>query len=182
MHFHSIDCGATVPTWYKHDAHSAALPCIRTFDNFSVYKTTNATWWSQPFYTSAKNGYKLQLKVYANGDKSGAGTHLSLYVCLMKGDNDDNLSWPFNNNFTVQLLNWPSDNGHKERTIRFHIAPLQICQRVSGAPSGGFGCGQFISHTELLDCSDCATVKYVNSNDRVCFRIVSADADTIDWF
>ena len=168
-----------MPTWYKHDAHSAALPCIRTFDNFSVYKKTNATWWSQPFYTSAKNGYKLQLKVYANGDRSGAGTHLSLFVYLMKGEHDDKLSWPFNDNITVQLLNWRSDNGHKEMTIRFHIAPLQNCQKVSGAPSGGFGSGQFISHTQLFDC---ATVNYVNSNDMACFRIISADVDTIDWY
>ena len=92
--------GSTVPHWC--DANSSTLPCIRRFrtlDNFSVYKRTNATWWSQPFYTSV-NGYKLQLRVDANGEGSGTGSILSLFVFLM---NDDKLSFQFNAKIIVQI-------------------------------------------------------------------------------
>ena len=47
-----------------------------------------------PFY-SGPGGYKLCIKVYANGTGKGKGTHLSVYAYLMRGDNDDYLLWPF---------------------------------------------------------------------------------------
>ena len=155
-------------------ANSTTPPCIRTLDNFSLYKRTNATWWSQPFYTSV-DGYKLQLRVYANGYGSGAGTHLSLFVYLMKGEHDDKLSFPFNANITVQLLNWVSDSHHREKTIPHHIAPVDSRVQVTEGviASGGQGYGQFISHTQLLDCSD-NSIKYIN-NDNCSFRIVCVD-------
>ncbi len=134
---------------------------------------TNAEWWSQPFYTSV-GGYKLLLKVYANGNGSGAGTHLSLYVNLMKGEHDDKLSFPVNTTITVQLLNWVSDSHHTEVTIPHYTAPLDSRVRVTEgdrAP-GGLGYGQYISHTELLDCS---TLKYNINNDKCSFRIVCVD-------
>ena len=110
-----------------------------------------------------------------NGYGSGAGTHLSLTVYLMKGEHDDKLSFPFNANITVQLLNWVSDSHHKEETIDHYKAPVDCRVRVTArvtAP-GGMCRGQFISHTQLLDCSD-NSIKYIN-NDKCSFRIVCVD-------
>ena len=160
---------STVPHWWDGIyVNSITPPCIRTLDNFSVYKRTNATWGSQPFYTSV-NGYKLQLRIDANGEGSGAGTHLSLYVRLMKGDNDDKLSFPLNATITVQILNILSDSNHREGTIDHYNAPVEDRTRVTEreiAP-GGRGFPKFISHTELLD--------NFTDNDKLYIRIVSVD-------
>ena len=93
----------------------------------------------------------------------------------MKGEHDDKLSFPFNANITVQLLNWVSDSHHREKTIHHHTAQLEYRVRVTEGviASSGMGYGQFISHTQLLDCSD-NNIKYIN-NDKCSFRIVSVD-------
>ena len=49
---------------------------------------------SAPFYTS-RYGYKMCCKLYLNGDGSGRGTHVSLYLVLLKGEYDSLLNWPF---------------------------------------------------------------------------------------
>ena len=166
---------STVPHWWDGIyVNSITPPCIRTLDNFSVYKRTNAVWYSQQFYTSV-DGYKLQLRVDANGTGSGAGTHLSLSVHLMKGDNDDKLSFPFNATITVQILNILSDSNHREGTIDHYNAPVEARTRVTErdrAPSG-WGIGQFISHTELLDNTN-NSIKFID-NDKLYIKIVSVD-------
>ena len=35
------------------------------------------------------------LGVDANGDGDGAGTHVSVFVTIMRGEHDDKLTWPF---------------------------------------------------------------------------------------
>ena len=91
--------------------NSSTPPCTRTLYNYTAYKKTNSEWNSLPFYSRDK-GYKLELKVVANGDGSGKGTHLSFYVYLLKGEYDDQLQWPFNANITVPVTElvwrqWP---------------------------------------------------------------------------
>ena len=60
--------------------------------------------YSPPFYTS-QHGYRLCLRAYLNGDGSGKGTHISLFIVLMKGEFDDLLSWPFRHRVTLTLIN-----------------------------------------------------------------------------
>uniref|UniRef100_A0A670HU63 TNF receptor-associated factor 1-like n=1 Tax=Podarcis muralis TaxID=64176 RepID=A0A670HU63_PODMU len=50
--------------------------------------------YSPTFYTS-RYGYKLCLKLFLNGDGAGAGSHLSLFLVLMRGEHDFHLKWPF---------------------------------------------------------------------------------------
>ena len=125
----STDC-SPVPSWG--DITSTALttpPCTRTLYGYTAYKNTNSFWSSEPFY-SFENGYKLHLYVDAKGVRSGKGTHLHLFVFLMKGDYDDTLSWPFNATITVQLLNWLSDSHHVEETIDHWEVVFEFRQRV----------------------------------------------------
>ena len=48
---------------------------------------------SLPFYTP--EGYKLQCYMDCNGEGQGKGTHLSVFVCILKGEYDAMLPWPF---------------------------------------------------------------------------------------
>ena len=57
----------------------------------------------------------MHLNVCVGVDGNGEGTHLSVYLYLMKGPHDDNnnLKWPLKVKFIVkQLLNQASDNLH----------------------------------------------------------------------
>ena len=78
----------------------------------------NHGWVSAPFYTHP-GGYRMCLSVRVRGDGGGSGTHVSLYVCLGRGCNDESLSWPFRGEVTVQLLNQYQDGGHRQETIHF---------------------------------------------------------------
>ena len=118
--------------------------------NFSTHKKSNKTWYSPPFYTST-DGYKLQMEVCANGNGKGKGTHVSLFVCLMKGEHDQYLQWPFKGEISIQMLNWREDNQHKEEIISFNDrADIKYRSKVIEGERGlGWGYHQFISIADL---------------------------------
>ena len=66
---------------------------------------------SKAFYTSL-NGYRMCLGVFPGGNGEGKGTHVSLFVHLMKGENDSELKWPFRGSVVVELLNQQADHTH----------------------------------------------------------------------
>ena len=77
------------------------------------------------------------LKVYANGVSEGKGTHVSAFICLMRGDNDDNLKWPFKGTIKVSLLNQLEGGQHhtKEPWSPSHNVLEDISGRISGRKS-----------------------------------------------
>ncbi|XP_074149031.1 TNF receptor-associated factor 1 isoform X2 [Sminthopsis crassicaudata] len=100
-----------------------------SYDGVYLWKITNFTrrchesacgrmisQFSPAFYT-ARYGYKLCLRIYFNGDGTGKGTHLSLFIVVMKGEYDALLEWPFRNKVTFMLL----DQNNREHVIdSFH--------------------------------------------------------------
>jgi len=60
--------------------------------------------YSPPFFTSL-HGYRMCLRLYLDGDGQGKGTHVSLFLVIMKSNNDNLLSWPFKQKVTLYLLN-----------------------------------------------------------------------------
>ena len=88
-------------------------PCELVMTEYSKHKRDGDIWYSPPFYTGP-GGYKMCLMVFANGYGDGAGTHLSVYVYLMKGEHDDKLTWPFRGDITIQLVNQYKGQDHVE--------------------------------------------------------------------
>ena len=119
-------------------------------ENFQQYRDSNQVWYSPGFYSS-HGGYKMCLRVDANGNGSGKGSHVSCFVHLMSGEYDDILEWPFQGEVTVELLNQLEDKNHKEVVMRFEEGTSLKCrQRVIGEQYGpGWGYLQVISHFEL---------------------------------
>ena len=76
-------------TSHLEDDVQQPLPIRMT--NFSHYQQSGKVWHSPPFYYTA--GHKMQLAVYANGTGAGAGTHVSIVLLRMKGEDDDQLPW-----------------------------------------------------------------------------------------
>ena len=113
----------------------------------------------------------MQLYVNANGEGSGKGTHLSVFVYVMPGEYDDSLDWPLDHTVTIQLLNWSSDSEHVERTVNYHIASDSRRARIAVGKTrsgGGVGHSQFLLLSKLTQCD--SSERYINEN-QLCFRI-----------
>jgi hypothetical protein len=128
-------------------------------ENFDLKKKANAEIVSEPFY-SHKDGYKFVLLVYPNGCDTHKGQSVSAYIHLMKGENDNNLSFPFRGELTLQIVNVNDDKYHVEQKILItdETDPDgKYGARVSGLftwmgsnrSSMGLGFSDFLSHQYL---------------------------------
>ena len=126
-------------------------PCAFKMSQFHRLKRGNASWFSPGFYTHLF-GYKMQLKVDANGAGNGTGTHVSVYLCLMEGDYDSTLTWPLKYKCFITLLNQLNDQRHyTQKVIYLKDIADDFNSRVR-TNSGGhcaWGDHQFIPHDQL---------------------------------
>lgn len=148
-------------------------PCVFILPKFSKHKTKNDHWFSQPFYTH-HHGYKLCLRVNANGDGEGKGSYVSLFVYIMRGEYDDELCWPFYGELTLQLLNWIEDKGHVEKTLPLDDSvPEQYNGRqVKYSRGKGWGYQKFIA-IDKLPRNGSANTQFLH-DDKLCFRVLKA--------
>ena len=96
---------ATAPTGYKFKV-----------TDFNHHRKPRDAVFGPAFYTS-HGGYNMCINVVANGYDEGESTHVSVFVHLMCGENDDHLPWPFTGRVTVELLNQLEDKNHHSRVI-----------------------------------------------------------------
>ena len=74
-----------VPSWVIPSIINTTPPCYAAMDKFTQHKKDDDTWCSTPFY-SGPQGYKMRLKVHANGRGIGAGTHVTVFVQIIQGE------------------------------------------------------------------------------------------------
>ena len=79
-------------------------PCVMRVNRFKDIRKMKEEWVGKPFY-SHYGGYKLCLKVMAQGYGMRGGSHVSVFVFLMDGRNDDDLKWPLKATIEISLLN-----------------------------------------------------------------------------
>ena len=160
-------------------SRSNTVPRTIRLPNYLKHKSDKDQFYSPPFYTSY-NGYKMCVRVDANGNGAGEGTHVSVYAYLMKGDNDDSLSWPFTGRVTLELLNQLEDRNHHKVTIPFP-ADSKSSQRVveHERASLGYGRPKFISHADL-DYNACENTQYLK-DDTLVFRVSVQVPDYKPW-
>ena len=136
-------------------------------DNFNFKNATVTDWYSPPFY-SHPGGYNMCLNVFANGNDEGKGTHVSVYLFMMRGENDDNLVWPFQGEVTLTLLNQLEDKNHREDMLLDEY--MYISRIVTDGERGtGYGIPQFVSHEELGHRAD-TNCQYLK-DDSLYFRV-----------
>ena len=138
---------------------------IIKIEGFQEKKEKNEEWFSDPVY-SHFGGYKMCVCVYANGHGSGHGTHVSVYITLMRGDNDDNLKWPFKGTIRVSLLNQLENGQHVTQNVFFPASniPKDVSGRVTdGERAKGWGLPQFIPHQDLI-CEGHRACQYLKDN------------------
>ena len=158
------------------EKYNAIAPLKFKLGNCFDKRATNDKWYSPGFYTSP-GGYKMCLIVYSNGTGEGRGTHISCYTCLMPGDYDDTLEWPFKGEVTIELLNQLEDKNHHKCTTN----PVLSVPRVAGKHYGdGWGKPKFIEHANLRLSvrNNCQYLK----DDSLYFRVtVNVQSKTKPW-
>ena len=146
-------------------------------NQYARKKEENEGWYSPGFYTSPV-GYKMELHVYPNGDS----THVSCFICLMPGEYDDTLEWPFQGEVNIKLLNQLEDKNHTKMTLKYNEStPDANKQRVmKGAMSQGWGTPRFIKHSEL-EYNPTTNCQYLK-DDSLYFRVrVKVISKTKPW-
>ena len=156
-----------------------APAAILKLSNFAKMKKNKEIWHSNSFF-AFQGGYKMRLRVSAAGSNDGEGTHVSVYLHLMKGPHDDKLEqsghWPLRGTFTIELLNQLSDNNHHSHVVQSHHYLCSECtNRVSKGlmANGGLGTPRFISHETLLHHNSSG----YHTNDSLMFRVSYEDVE-----
>ena len=107
------------------------------------------------------------LSVYANGCGAAKGSHVSVFINMMRGDNDDSLKWPFKGTIKVSLLNQLEDGQHctddevwsKDRVVSESSNGSVAVREMST----GYGWPDFIHHKDLNNCHD-RNYQYLKDN------------------
>ena len=121
----------------------------------AVRSGSNVTLTSPPLLSSS-SGYKIFLRVYLNGDKSGKSTHISVLFVVSRTQHDMRLRWPFMQPVTFTLIGQGIS-----KTFRPNFAPGKSCAVA------GFACvvpqlaswshichrGRFTGNAVLIGCT-----------------------------
>ena len=103
--------------------------------------------YSPPFYTG-RNGYKMCIRAYLNGDGTGEGTHLSIFFVLTRGEYDPLLQWPFEHKVSLILVD-QDQKKHLVQTFKPNIQSSSF-QRPKSDMNVASGCPEF-AKLSILD-------------------------------
>ena len=151
-------------------------PPEMVMNNFEKHKNHCTIWYSPTFNTHI-GGYKMCIRIDANGQGDGKGTHVSLFVYMMKGEFDSHLKWPFQGEITVELVNQKEGGDNLVRKLLEHTSTnlddhIESCQRVTDGNRAkkGRGLGKFIAHSDLYKPEE---DKEYLVNDTLIFKITN---------
>ncbi|PAA62523.1 hypothetical protein BOX15_Mlig010453g3 [Macrostomum lignano] len=129
------------------------------YDGFLVWKVSNFTKrrreaidkrvtsiFSQPFL-SRHQDFKFRVRLFLNGNKSGKGSHVSVYLVLMQHEFDDIQEWPLKATVSFKMVNLRNRADDVAKTVRFDSGN----QRPSGREDLSVCCGEakFMSISQL---------------------------------
>ncbi len=128
--------------------------------------TINKTVFNSPSFCTFPGGYIMKVKVQPNGN------YLSIYVDVVPGENDTNLSWPVTGGeIEVKILNQKYDSTHLSTRICYEENAIQVDAKPVYSSKGE---REAIPIGELKD-------DYTR-NDTLYFRvIVHGDFNTKPW-
>ncbi len=117
-----------------HSPPTSVPPFYFTIVNFEHYKNINYEITSPSFY-SHLGGYKMFLQIFPNGEGAGFNTHLSVHLCIMRGEYDDKLRWPLKATVHFHIYNCISRKWvfHTFISLKNVIQPLEC---ICNAPNG----------------------------------------------
>ena len=156
---------------------SSKVPPVRlVVTNVKQLRLLRDDWTSEPFYS--RDGYKMMLNVYPYGTEDGYGSHVSVFICLVQGEYDQQLQWPFIGEVTVTLVDQRLGR-HRTKILYYNSWIDCGARRFNNTLTDAHGWDEFIEHKYLPP-------NYLK-NDCLVFRIEdikytrSSDADWADF-
>ena len=137
---------------------------------YSYKRRTNYKHYSEPFFTSP-TGYRMCLVVYPNGEGDRKGSHLSVFLKILHGPHDNQLDWPLNGAFIIELLNQLEDRNHHRRTLDY---PSDKDINKPGGTTWGYP--TFLKQSEL-DFNSSKNTQYLK-DDKLYIRVTSKMASS----
>lgn len=126
---------------------------------------------SYPFYTESC-GYKMHLAVLPNGDRSGENTHVSVYLCVIPGEYDAVLSWPFITAVRITLVD-------QKRFLQQNVDvcfTLRVDERPKENSNCSLGTSEFVSHAKL------ERGRYVMDDTLFLRVVIGPDSTELKWW
>lgn len=117
-----------------------------------------------PAFYSHNYGYRLQVSAFPNGNGSGEGSFLSIYIRVLPGEYDGLLEWPFPYRVSFSLLDQSDPALTKPQHITETFSPDPTWKNFQRPRPGalgsvrggcldesmlGFGYPKFLSHEEM---------------------------------
>ena len=147
------------------------LPYEFTMDKYRETKAKKESYYTLFMYTHPR-GYKIRLRFNPNGDSDGRGTHVSMTLCMHKGNYDDKLKFPARFIVTLVLLNQHRDQDHYARDIKCYQK-----EKIEG----GLVCAECTKFIPIADLewNDIKRTQYL-TNDCLKFRITKIPFSTTE--
>ena len=86
---------------YLKTTNSPTSALVLVMNNLNECRTKGKPWISRSFFA---HGYKLRLQVYVNDHGHDGSLCTTIFVCMVKGNYDEILKWPFQGTVVVELL------------------------------------------------------------------------------
>ena len=105
---------------------------------------------SHPFYAC---GYKCKVQLCQNGSETGEHPDLSIYITILKGENDAILTWPFQKKVQFTVIDQQENtNDRKDIVMSFSARNEPECfGKPVNDENVGWGFAQFVSPENLLE-------------------------------
>ena len=127
--------------------------------NFGHKMKSNNDFNSHPFYSS---GYKLRFNVEFN-----IKNHIGVFLQVIKGEYDDELSWPFRSYVQIILVNVNDESyNHIHSFSTYNLQGKSVNKPKTNQHNAQFGVSQFISHVDIMSLSFCI-------NDSILLRFLT---------
>ena len=146
-------------------------PMVFKVTGYNTTKVTDTVFFSDSFYTSP-GGYKMCIRVDANGNTSVSGTHVSVFARLLEGAYDASFSRPFMGTVTFMLLNQLADDN-------LHSQMFEFTTKHNANVGRSWGKAQFISHSALSH-DPVKNTQYLK-NDTLYFRVTVTVGSHKPW-
>jgi len=107
--------------------------------------------YSEPFY-AGKQGYRLRMCIYPDGDQTNKNRYLSVFIAIMKGKNDAILPWPFHKKVTFTLIDQQDDPAIRKNVEACFVTDtsfLSFARPTTDENKDMSGILRFVSHKNL---------------------------------
>ena len=155
----------------KEIALKSSPPYIFKISGYRKLKQNRQEWTSPDFF-SQPGGYKMRMTV-SPGGVDDVNDYLSIFISLIQGPKDAELSWPFWGFVTVQILNQKKDQEHHSNSVLV----LATREELGEEELNGRGNCHFIAHNVLE--KETSTCTYVDLDGCIHFRISKITINSI---